>query len=60
VSEARSSHGEYFGAQRLREILHDTTGSPQSVVNAIKRAVREHEASGRMRDDQSLIATGIE
>ncbi len=60
VIEARSPRGEHFGLKRLKHILRTTPSPAQAVVDAIQRAVREHEAGEGMRDDQTIIAIGIE
>jgi sigma-B regulation protein RsbU (phosphoserine phosphatase) len=60
VTEARSPQGEHFGLQRLRHVLRTTPGPAQALVDAVQRGVGLHQAGGRMRDDQTIIAVGIE
>jgi serine phosphatase RsbU (regulator of sigma subunit) len=57
VVEARTPDGEFFGEERLRDLLareHAAGGSPQEVVRRLVRTTIEHSA-GTLRDDASLL-----
>jgi serine phosphatase RsbU (regulator of sigma subunit) len=57
VVEARTPDGEFFGEERLRDLLareHAAGGSPQEVVRRLVRTTIEHSA-GSLRDDASLL-----
>lgn len=57
VVDARNLDGEYFGVERLRDLLareHLAGGAPQEVVRRLVRSALEH-AGSIVRDDASLL-----
>lgn len=60
ITEARSPEGEFFGADRLDEILRALPEplTPASAVEAIAKAVGEFAGTGPVSDDQTLLALG--
>jgi hypothetical protein len=57
VVEARSPHGEYFGDERLRDLLgreHLAGGAPQEIIRRLVRTTLEH-SSVRLRDDATML-----
>ncbi|MCE7869705.1 GAF domain-containing protein [bacterium CPR1] len=56
LTEARNEVGDFFGLQRVLELLHSHTGnSPQRLVNRIYDEVRRFSNS-RLSDDFSVMA----
>ncbi len=60
ITEARSPAGEFFGEERLDEVLRTlpVPATPASAVDAISRAVRSFTGAGPLLDDQTLLAVG--
>lgn len=60
IIEARSPDGEFFGDDRLDEILRALPEqvTPASAVEAIAQAVGEFAGTGSPLDDQTLLALG--
>lgn len=56
VIEARSSTGELFAEQRLRELLQTRFDSPEAILDGIEQAVQRHEAGTDQSDDLTLLA----
>jgi serine phosphatase RsbU (regulator of sigma subunit) len=57
VTEARTPTGEFFGEDRLRDLLareHAAGGSPQEVVRRLVHTTVEHSAH-HLRDDASML-----
>jgi serine phosphatase RsbU (regulator of sigma subunit) len=57
VVEARTPAGEFFGEDRLRDLLareHAAGDSPQEVVRSLVRAAMEH-SDAQLRDDASML-----
>jgi hypothetical protein len=57
VTEARDPNGEYFGEQRLRDLLereHLAGGAPQEVIRRLVRSALDH-ARVRLRDDATML-----
>jgi phosphoserine phosphatase RsbU/P len=58
VIEARTPNGDFFGEERLRDLLareHVAGDSPQEVVRRLVRTTIEHTADAGLRDDASLL-----
>jgi sigma-B regulation protein RsbU (phosphoserine phosphatase) len=55
VIEAASPDGELFGADRLAAAVHGAAASPGEVLEAIRTAVKKHEAGHPPRDDRTLV-----
>jgi sigma-B regulation protein RsbU (phosphoserine phosphatase) len=60
IAEAKSPEGEFFGDNRLDEILRTLPEpvTPASAVEAIARAVGEFAGAGPLSDDQTLLVLG--
>jgi serine phosphatase RsbU (regulator of sigma subunit) len=57
VVEARTPTGDFFGEQRLRDLLsreHGTGGTPQEVVRRLVRTTLEH-SEDHLRDDATML-----
>jgi serine phosphatase RsbU (regulator of sigma subunit) len=57
VTEARDSHGRFFGEQRLFELTEHAAAAEVSAPETLRRltaAVLEHQA-GRLQDDATLL-----
>lgn len=57
VVEARTPSGDFFGEQRLRDLLgreHAAGGTPQEVVRRLVRTTLEH-SDDQLRDDASML-----
>ena len=57
VTEARGSADDYFGEDRLRDLLpreHLAGGEPQDVIRRLARSVVAHSGT-RLRDDATLL-----
>ena len=62
ILDAENSHGEQFGADRLRLLMkhHPTaTDSAQSAVDAILEAVKTHQSGTEHSDDETLIVLRV-
>src|SRR3954452_20661482 len=58
VIEARTNDGEFFGEERLRDLLareHVAGASPQEVIRRLVRTTIEHAATTGLRDDASML-----
>jgi serine phosphatase RsbU (regulator of sigma subunit) len=58
VTEARTPNGDFFGEERLRDLLareHGAGDSPQEVVRRLVRTTIEHSADAGLRDDASML-----
>jgi serine phosphatase RsbU (regulator of sigma subunit) len=58
VIEARTPNGDFFGEERLRDLLareHVAGDSPQEVVRRLVRTTIEHTADAGLRDDASML-----
>ncbi len=58
VTEARTPRGDFFGEERLRDLLareHVAGDSPQEVVRRLVRTTIEHTADAGLRDDASMM-----
>jgi sigma-B regulation protein RsbU (phosphoserine phosphatase) len=60
ITEARSPAGEFFGVDRLDQILRDLPGAvtPHAAVQAITKAVAGFAGDGTPADDQTVLALG--
>jgi sigma-B regulation protein RsbU (phosphoserine phosphatase) len=56
IPEAASDSGEFFGRQRLVEILEDHPGSAASLVKAIVAKVSAHTGEAEQFDDITMLA----
>jgi len=56
VTEARDPAGEFFGEERLREVLGRAGGDVASVVEEVLQAVEAFAAGGEPYDDITLLA----
>lgn len=57
VTEARDPDGEYFGEDRLRDLLereHLAGGTPQEVIRRLVRSALDH-SQVRLRDDATML-----
>jgi serine phosphatase RsbU (regulator of sigma subunit) len=58
VVEARTPDGDFFGEERLRDLVareHVAGDSPQEVVRRLVRTTIEHSADAGLRDDASML-----
>lgn len=58
VIEARRTNGDFFGEERLRDLLareHLAGESPQEIVRRLVRTTIEHTADAGLRDDASML-----
>jgi serine phosphatase RsbU (regulator of sigma subunit) len=58
VVEARTRDGEFFGEERLRDLLareHLAGNGPREVVRRLVRSTIEHSADAGIRDDASML-----
>jgi serine phosphatase RsbU (regulator of sigma subunit) len=58
VVEARTRDGEFFGEERLRDLLareHLAGNGPREVVRRLVRSSIEHSADAGLRDDASML-----
>ncbi len=60
VTDARGAEGEFFGIERLREVLASASGDPDEVVGAVLAAVERFTNAGPQYDDLTLVAVGRE
>jgi sigma-B regulation protein RsbU (phosphoserine phosphatase) len=60
ITEARSPAGEFFGVERLDQILRDLPGAatPEAAVQAITNAIARFSGDGTPADDQTVLALG--
>jgi sigma-B regulation protein RsbU (phosphoserine phosphatase) len=58
ITEARSPAGEFFGVDRLDQILRDLPGAvtPDTAVQAITKAIARFAGDGTPADDQTVLA----
>jgi serine phosphatase RsbU (regulator of sigma subunit) len=57
VVEARSPDGDFFGEERLRDLVareHQAGGAPQEVIRRLVRTTLEH-SQVRLRDDATMV-----
>ncbi|MCW2494648.1 PP2C family protein-serine/threonine phosphatase [Jatrophihabitans sp.] len=57
VTDAQDPDGEYFGEERLRDLLgreHQSGGPPQEVIRRLVRSALDH-AQVRLRDDATML-----
>lgn len=58
VVESRSPEGEFYGIERLRDLLtreHLAAVSPQETIRRLVRSTLTHSGAGRLRDDASML-----
>jgi len=60
ITEARSPAGEFFGVDRLDQILRDLPGvvTPDATVQAVTKAIASFAGDGTPADDQTILALG--
>jgi serine phosphatase RsbU (regulator of sigma subunit) len=60
ITEARSPSGEFFGVERLDQILRNllVPVTPDVAVQTIAQAIASFERDGAPADDQTLLALG--
>lgn len=58
VTDARSPSGEFFGYDRLREVMIDSPADASQVVQNVLEAVRNFTHGGVQYDDVTLVAVG--
>jgi sigma-B regulation protein RsbU (phosphoserine phosphatase) len=60
ITEARSPAGEFFGVERLDQILRDLPPevTPDGAVQAITKAIAGFSEDGTPADDQTVLALG--
>ncbi len=58
VTDARSPNGEFFGYDRLREVMTDSPADAHRVVESVLEAVRDFTSGGVQYDDVTLVAVG--
>jgi len=56
VIEAKNVHGEFFGRERLRQILQQAGDSASGLIKSIELALDQHISSGVQYDDITLLA----
>jgi sigma-B regulation protein RsbU (phosphoserine phosphatase) len=58
ITEARSPAGEFFGVERLDEVLRGLTDpvTPDAAIHAVAEAVARFAGDGMPADDQTLVA----
>lgn len=59
IVEAMNPQRQMFGVEGLERALITCTGEPDCVVNSVTTALREHEASIRPNDDQTLVVMKV-
>lgn len=55
ITEAQSPAGTQFQVEGIERTLRSSHGDPTQVIAELVHAVKEHEAGGRSRDDQTLV-----
>ena len=56
VTETTNAEGEFFGVERLRDLLRDTGGrGAEALGKDIVRAVEDFRAEPHVEDDLSLV-----
>ncbi len=58
VTDARSPSGEFFGYDRLREVISASPADAAVVVSSVLDAVRDFTRDGVQYDDVTLVAVG--
>jgi phosphoserine phosphatase RsbU/P len=59
IVEARDTHEQMFGNDRLRELVATGPSSAQALLDNIVNAVQEHQQSTLGTDDQTLLILKI-
>jgi len=60
VVDARSSSGETFGSERLRDIVARAPGDPGALVDQVLRNLEEFTRGSEPYDDVTLVAVGCD
>jgi serine phosphatase RsbU (regulator of sigma subunit) len=60
VVDARSSSGETFGSERLREIVARAPGDPRAMVDQVLENLEEFTRGSEPYDDVTLVAVGCD
>jgi serine phosphatase RsbU (regulator of sigma subunit) len=58
LTEARGPGGEFYGAERLREVVRDAPADVEALGSAILADVRQFAAGRPQRDDLTLVCVG--
>ena len=58
VTEARSADGEFFGTDRLRDVVAGFRGKPEDLVQEVLSAVETFARGVLQYDDLTLVAVG--
>ncbi len=58
ITEAVSQKGEFFGSERLLEVLASASGGPQSIVEQVEDAIETFTGGATPYDDLTLVAVG--
>ncbi|MGE3538389.1 MAG: SpoIIE family protein phosphatase [Candidatus Tectimicrobiota bacterium] len=61
VTEARNAAGEFFGVERLMEVLHTQYGlEPEQLIDAVKRAVTAFTGTEAYADDFTCVIVTLD
>ena len=60
LTEARGPGGEFYGAERLREVVRDAPADVEALGSAILADERQFAAGRPQRDDLTLVCVGRE
>lgn len=60
ITEALSPDGEMFRVEGIEKALISCNGQPDCVILEVVDALKTHEAGGRAKDDQTLVALHVE
>ena len=58
VTDARSPAGEFFGSERLQDVVARASGDPRRLIRDVLVAVEAFTESGAQFDDLTLVAVG--
>jgi serine phosphatase RsbU (regulator of sigma subunit) len=58
VTDARSPAGEFFGSERLQDVVARASGDPRRLIRDVLDAVEAFTESGAQFDDLTLVAVG--
>ncbi|MFD4138612.1 MULTISPECIES: PP2C family protein-serine/threonine phosphatase [unclassified Streptomyces] len=56
VPEARNPQGEFFGDERVLELLREPAPSGRALLERVESALREHSGSAEQHDDITMMA----
>ncbi|MEU8693806.1 SpoIIE family protein phosphatase [Streptomyces sp. NPDC048665] len=56
VPEARNAQGEFFGDERVLELLREPAASGRALLERVESALREHSGAAEQHDDITMMA----